>query len=54
MTMQEVIYQLESLILDRESFITEDSDDDDDFKRDRDALRIAVRVLKKWNRRVDK
>lgn len=49
MTMQEVIHQLESLILDCESFITENGDDDD-FKRDRDALQIAVRVLKSQER----
>ena len=44
---QESITQLESLIDDRESFISGDEDFDDIFNEDIKALKTAIKVLKK-------
>lgn len=47
MKIEDVIYQLENLIEDRKSFINND-EYDDVFKKDIEALKIAIDIIKRY------
>ena len=49
MDRKQVIAQLESLLLDRKSFLTDDVDSCEEFIKDIEALEIAIKELKSNN-----